>query len=488
MVCNKSPPHEYGGLLSLVGRAEPPFLPPTFVLINCGPVSYITYYTLNSLRPDVKRPSLFPSTPSLSFFLMGKESTSSPSTSSLTNEADGGSTHLSSTPPPDQKNNNTLIPSGLPLNQTAATKSSTPNVQPLNQTAATKPSTPSGQPLKPVAATKISFAAMASKGLPNNNKANVRSAWSSLRATTESRERFTDETAQSVWFTPQAAECVAAIPFHPKSHLINKVVDSIATHLPQANRIQYTTPGVILVAFPSPQELESVIGRTLECEPSPLTVLRTVYSFGTRIKIRAEGIPISLLDYEELAQKVFGSYGRVLLVNEHFISGTKLANTSFDFILEIPFGSPQDLMIPRVAAIGHTNVLFSWSGSKFCYRCGDGSHTKLQCPKPLDFHLGSVAPLEEPLMARAFPDPEAPLREPAKKIPTPKQVSPPSESEWTEVSRKNTKKRDRKASSGGRVSSASECDSAKPPPRKLVSKPKGSEPQTRTVLVSRPAS
>ena len=93
-----------------------------------------------------------------------------------------------------------------------------------------------------------------------------------------------------------------------------------------------------------------------------------------------------------------------LMVKPHYKAGTKVQARSFDFMLEIPYDAPLGLMLPRIARVDHVNVLFSWSRSKkFCHTCGDGSHTKVQCRKPFDFNLASVAPLENPIMARAFP-------------------------------------------------------------------------------------
>jgi hypothetical protein len=345
---------------------------------------------------------------------------------------------------------------------------------------------PTATPLQPVSvvndsgtAAKPSFADMASKGL-KNSKAEIRSAWSSVRANTEARDPSPSEQSQAVWFTNHSKGYIAAIPYHARTHLITDVVAAIVKTFPHSMRINLAVPGVILIAFRSQEELAAALEAKVDCTPSSLKVLPTVFSNGTRIKIRAENTPIGLVDYKEFAQKIFGSYGKILLVNQHFVAGTTVSLSSFDFILEIPFGTSQDLMIPRVAAIDNVNTVFSWSSSKFCYRCGEGSHSKLECPKPLDFYLASAAPVEEPIMARAFPDPEAPLRALPKKATPPnpgpvpsKQVSP-LVSEWTEVKRGKDKKRGRDAFSGGEVTSASDSDTPKPPPRKQAPHRQGS--------------
>lgn len=320
-------------------------------------------------------------------------------------------------------------------------------------------------------------------------KSSIRSSWSSVRANTESRELHHKEQAQAVWFTNHIHDYIAAVPYYTKTHLINDVTSAIVTTFPNALRINFFTPGVVLIAFHTAEELASAVGATVDCAPSPLPVLATVFSSGSRIKIRAEDSPIGSMDCKQLAQKVFGPYGKVLAVNEHYLAGTRVLSSSFDFTLEIPFGTPQDFMIPRVAAVDNVNILFSWSGSKFCYRCGDASHTKLQCPKPLDFSMCSTSPLEEPLMARVFPDPDAPLRElvkkpaPLKPVPGSNKKVPSTESDWTEVSRGKNKKRSRVAFSGGGVTSASDSDSPKPPPRKQAPQQKGSNLASRPTMI-----
>ncbi|KAF8934177.1 hypothetical protein BGZ47_010468, partial [Haplosporangium gracile] len=318
---------------------------------------------------------------------------------------------------------------------------------------------------------KLSFAAV--------TKATIRSAWSNLRAQTESRECLAQEQPERVWFTQHTNGHIAAIPYNPKTHLIDNVALTIANTFPHASCISVATPGVVLVCFDKPEELSAVVGSSMECQPSPLPILPTVYSCGSRIKIRAEETPVSTKDCKELANNVFGSFGKVILVKKHYVAGTTVRLSSFDFILEIPHSASKDLLIPRVAAVDSVNVLFSWSGSKFCYRCGEESHSKIQCPKPLDFNLALTPALEEPMMARAFPDPAAPLRETTKKAPPTKPKSAPnknsasSESEWIEVGRGKNKKRGRGASKGDGVSSSSESDSPGPSPKKPAPTPKG---------------
>ncbi|KAF9147951.1 mRNA-capping enzyme subunit beta [Linnemannia schmuckeri] len=193
--------------------------------------------------------------------------------------------------------------------------------------------------------------------------------------------------------------------YNPKTHLIDNVAFTIANASPNARCISVATPGVVLVSFRNSEDLSAAVGSNMDCQPSPLPVLPTVYSCGSRTNIRAEEIPVSTKDCKDFANRVFGFIGRVLLVNEHYVTGTIPKLSSFNFILEIPYSTSKDLKIPRVAAVDFINVLFSWSGSRFCYGCGEDSHTKIHCPKPVNFNLALVPALEEPMMARAYPDP-----------------------------------------------------------------------------------
>ncbi|KAG9069368.1 hypothetical protein KI688_010269 [Linnemannia hyalina] len=80
-----------------------------------------------------------------------------------------------------------------------------------------------------------------------------------------------------------------------------------------------------------------------------------MYSAGTRLKIRAEYTPLQSDDGAKTAQDVFGSYGKIILVNHHYMTGTSIQSLSFDFVLEIPHSSPNDLEIPRVALVDTMN-------------------------------------------------------------------------------------------------------------------------------------
>ena len=334
-------------------------------------------------------------------------------------------------------------------------------------------------------ATKLSFADAVNKGI--HNKTTNKAAWNSLRSMTESREAHGLEKADPVWFTRHNHPHSVAIPYNNKTHSVNDVVEAVIKSLPNARRIDYlTTRGVVLLCFDTSEEKTACLGTTLDCLPSSLPILPTMHSAGTRLKIRAEYTPLQSGDSAKLAQDVFGSFGKIILVNQHYMHGTSIQSLSFDFVLEIDHSAPKEMVIPRVAAVDSMNVLFTWSGSKFCFRCGEGSHTKIQCPKPLDFNLSSAAALEEPIMARAFPDPDAPLREPPKKNVTfktgpaaPKQV-PNADPAWTVAGQGKNNKRGRNASSGGGITSASDSDSPHHPPRKQALHHQGSNPPPRS--------
>ncbi|KAG0052982.1 hypothetical protein BGZ90_006327, partial [Linnemannia elongata] len=332
-------------------------------------------------------------------------------------------------------------------------------------------------PINSTPASKISFADAVNKGA---HKVTNKAAWNSLRSKTESREALGQEKADPVWFSLHNHPFSVAIPYNTKTHSVTDVVEAAIKSFPNAKSIDFlTTRGAVFLSFGSSEEKATSLGTPLDCLPSPLPILPTMYSAGSRLKIRAEYTPLQSDDGAKIAEDVFGPFGKIILVNHHYMHGSSIRSRSFDFVLEIPHSSPQDLLIPRVALVDTMNVLFSWSGSKFCYRCGEGSHTKPQCPKPLDFNLATTAALGEPIMARALPDPDAPLREPIKKngplmtgSTTPKQVSF-TETEW-QMAGRGKNKRSRNASSGGGNTSASDSDSPKPPPRKQAPQHQGS--------------
>ncbi|KAG0298067.1 Anoctamin-5, partial [Linnemannia gamsii] len=109
--------------------------------------------------------------------------------------------------------------------------------------------------------------------------------WSSVRAQTESRKCVYNDQPQAVWFTNHSKGHIAAIPYQTKIHLINDVVAAVVKAFPKAKRINISTPGVVLIAFHSVEELEAAVGTTIECAPLPIKVLPTVFSNGSMSRL-----------------------------------------------------------------------------------------------------------------------------------------------------------------------------------------------------------
>ncbi|KAF8943678.1 mRNA-capping enzyme subunit beta [Haplosporangium gracile] len=174
-------------------------------------------------------------------------------------------------------------------------------------------------------------------------KATIRSARSNPRAQTKSRGWLSQEQPERVWFTQHTNGHITAMPYNPKTHLSDNVAFAIANALPTTVRISVATPGVVLVSLRNSKDLSAAVGSNIDSAISP-------------------------------------------------------SGPSNSLLLD-PHSTSKDLMIPRVAAVDSVNIPFSWSGSKVCNRCGEDSHTKLQCPKPVNFNLALVPALEEPMTA-----------------------------------------------------------------------------------------
>ncbi|KAF9572950.1 hypothetical protein BGW38_008471 [Lunasporangiospora selenospora] len=325
-------------------------------------------------------------------------------------------------------------------------------------------------------------------------KDRIRAQWARIRSKTESVEWQTEVSKYPVRFSDFEDGNLIAIQYNKKTHLVEDILDAAITAFPDSDVLEYNTPGFVYVGFPSVELRQAALTKPrLECSPSPLPLFPVVFSAGTRIHIKADRLPF--FDSNKrlaLLEDIFHPFGKILHTNSHFYGGRKLS--SMEFILEVPMGSSEDMLLPRVVSARGHNILFSWSGVPFCFKCGEGTHTKIQCGKPADFRIEQAPTIKEPIMARAFADPKAPLRDLSKRAQPPKtqpksqvdstRVTEKSKSEWELV--KKTKKRSRNTLSAGSAPSASDSDTPQPR-RKIAPRPPVEESPSVSMPTSNPS-
>lgn len=218
----------------------------------------------------------------------------------------------------------------------------------------------------------------------------------------------------NVLFTHVPDEFVVGIPYDKTTTPVNDVAEAIhaAFPFPKAIGLDMHTRGVAYLIFDKDEDRMAALDqKTIAFTPSPLPILPTVLSKGRKITIRTDYIPIHrIAERRERLQELFAPFGNIIHIASQRHTVSKLNNQATIFTLEVNKESPEDLLIPRVAPIKGCNVLFSWSGSQFCFRCGSPDHLKVQCPLPLNYDLAKEDTVNTPILARAFPDPKAPLR------------------------------------------------------------------------------
>ncbi|KAG0009406.1 hypothetical protein BGZ82_004044, partial [Podila clonocystis] len=223
----------------------------------------------------------------------------------------------------------------------------------------------------------------------------------------------------NIVFTHIPDKFVVGIPYDKTSAPVNEVAEAIHAVFPspKAVGLDMHTRGVAFLIFQNEHDRQEALAqKTIAFSPSPLSIFPTLLSKGRKVTIRTDYIPIHIIEERrECLQALFGPYGKIIHITSHHHAISRLNNQATTFILEVQKDAPEDLMIPRVAAIKGCNVLFSWTGAQFCFRCGLSDHIKIQCPLPMSFDFSKEEALEAPIMARAFPDPHAPLRKVPKK-------------------------------------------------------------------------
>lgn len=307
---------------------------------------------------------------------------------------------------------------------------------------------------------------------PILSKEKVRAAWGQLRAGRERREEVVQDRPISVAFSRHQLDGLFAVPYDKDRHMVTDVVSAILASFAYVPAIDSDIPGVCYFVLPR-TDTSLTPDTAIQSKGGPLEIVPAVWSLGSRIRIRVDQMDLGVMDRrKEILDSIFGDYGKIVHINNHYYKGTRTLMTSFDFVLEIPQGAPGDLMIPRVIPVRGSNVLFIWNSPPFCFRCGLEGHTKALCPCPSDFQLFHAPLVDHPIMARAFPDIKAPPRETPKTTAAPASVAvknKPSGDTWTVVgpSQQSGKKRGRRAlapisSLDGVTTSASDSDTPRP--------------------------
>ncbi|KAF9534555.1 hypothetical protein EC957_001964, partial [Mortierella hygrophila] len=179
-------------------------------------------------------------------------------------------------------------------------------------------------------------------------------------------------------------------------------------------------------------------------------------------------------------KELFKDKGNIVHFQFMYFANTDGLMGCMEFILDIPLSSPRDLMLPRVKYLDTEcgyNVMFSWAGNPFCFRCGHSDHIKMECPLPHSYSVANDSAFHEPIMGRAFPDLKATPRQVMTRAvakPAPASSTPVNmtKDEWNVVGSKRNRST-RNMSNG----SGSENESSGSPQNHI---PKKSKPMTKT--------
>lgn len=389
----------------------------------------------------------------------------SPPSSSL-NEGNGGS-FSRSRPPVGSIFSGKFFPVG---NNDVATSSGAVVTSKITTTTTTKavkppPPTPKGQvtavATKPAPKKVTSFAEVAKRSSPSRS---IRSSWAQTRAMTKALEVMPAEQASPLVYTHHPEELTVAVRYDRRSTPVTDVISAIAVTLKNTIAgMDFSSAGTVFVLLDNQENYQSALASPIPFKDGPLKALPVKQSLGTRLTIRVDNLRfMSPEERLKFAKETFGLYGNVLGTRSHTCTarGFTFPLQSFDILLELPRTTSKDLLLPRVVDAHGSNVLFTWSGVPVCFRCGEGSHLKTQCPKPLDYDLSNAPAVTIPIMARAFPPRDAPLRAtPTKAQTTPVQAktvttlsskssssapsvpAPTQDTTWTVVEAKSRRKR-----------------------------------------------
>ncbi|KFH73663.1 hypothetical protein MVEG_00877 [Podila verticillata NRRL 6337] len=263
---------------------------------------------------------------------------------------------------------------------------------------------------------KLNFAAALTKNLPaRRTRDQIRADYKQLEDNAVKEDWNNVGSTSNIIFTHIPDEFVVGIPYDKTTIPVTDVANAIHSTFsyPSAIGINFRTRGVVFVIFATDQDrMDALAMQTLAVEPQPLPILPTILSRGRRVNIHVDYIPLyNITERRERLQELLQPYGRIIHITSHHHPTSKINYDGTSLILEVHKEAPNDVQLPRVAQIKGQNILLAWSGSPFCYRCGSGDHIKVQCPLPISYDITMDQPLVTPIMARAFPDPKAPLRE-----------------------------------------------------------------------------
>jgi len=257
-------------------------------------------------------------------------------------------------------------------------------------------------------------------------------------------------------FTREKHGQVLIIPY-PRTSNAQTVVSTVCESFSRFRRIDISYPGRISLSYASKEALEAdfkdhvVVGETTH------RVFKACHSTGTRLTIKSEYIPDGTVEeIKEALRDLFKTFGNIIHFQFYYIKGTRHLTHGIEFILDVPGSSPRDLMIPRVASVFGSNVLFTWASGPFCYRCGRSDHTKVACPKPVEYRLVDDLAVNKPILARAFTDDAAPIKTttfngkntplksqattPAQKSPLKMDLIKPNDDGWRQQKKRSSRK------------------------------------------------
>lgn len=225
------------------------------------------------------------------------------------------------------------------------------------------------------------------------------------------------------------------------------IVDECMLH-----RYSEKLAGASMLAFNEEDRFKAFVDRKhIEIRGIRLDIIPAYYSTGRKLEIEIEktnNAPYDVLQKE--LEDIFKDVGNIIYYQYTYRqAGTAIRFPNMKFILDIPRGFPKDLKIPRVAHLLGSNALFYWKhGGRLCFRCGEDSHVRADCPRGKGYSLYEAVPRETPLMATAFPpeDPDYTVQKntPKKNTTTVGTGTPDEEGKFLEQTSGKNRKRKKK--------------------------------------------